>query len=97
MTPEQMMAVESKVANDGKSPLLAFVIWFFFGWLGAHRFYLNKEGGAFQALGVFGALIMTIAAASNNKAYVLAIFGGDNIFSYSNLDHCRCFFYIGMD
>ena len=68
MTPEQMMAVESKVANDGKSPLLAFVLWFFFGWLGAHRFYLNKSGGLIQLSFFIISIVVVLIGAANSPS-----------------------------
>lgn len=38
--------IEQRVANDGKSMLLAYVLWIFLGSLGAHRFYLGRTGSA---------------------------------------------------
>ncbi len=40
------MLVEQKVANARKSTGAAYVIWFFFGILGGHRFYLGRNGSA---------------------------------------------------
>jgi len=30
------------ITTQKKSMLIAYILWFFFGWLGAHRFYLGK-------------------------------------------------------
>ena len=40
------MLVEQKVANARKSTGAAYVIWFFLGMLGGHRFYLGRNGSA---------------------------------------------------
>lgn len=40
------MLVEQKVANARKSTGAAYVIWFFLGILGGHRFYLGRNGSA---------------------------------------------------
>ena len=33
-----------------KSVLISYLLWFFFGWLGGHRFYLGKSGSAIALL-----------------------------------------------
>lgn len=33
-----------------KSPLIAYLLWFFLGMLGAHRFYLGRTGSAIAML-----------------------------------------------
>lgn len=40
------MLVEQKVANARKSTGAAYLIWFFLGMLGGHRFYLGRTGTA---------------------------------------------------
>lgn len=44
------------VVLNNKSTLVAYILWFFFGNLGIHRFYLGSPvfGGIQLALGVFG-------------------------------------------
>jgi TM2 domain-containing membrane protein YozV len=36
--------IEQRIANDGPSAGVAYVLWFFLGLLGVHRFYLGKAG-----------------------------------------------------
>lgn len=64
MTPEQMTAVESRVTNQGKSALIAYLLWFFFPLLGAHRFYMGRMGTGLAmlilTLTAFGAIISLI-------------------------------------
>ncbi|MCI8209774.1 hypothetical protein AUC61_09525 [Pseudomonas sp. S25] len=40
------MLVEQKVANAKKSTGVAYLLWFFLGGFGGHRFYLGKTGTA---------------------------------------------------
>ncbi|KRM69961.1 hypothetical protein FD06_GL000128 [Apilactobacillus ozensis DSM 23829 = JCM 17196] len=35
--------VESKITNDAKQPIVAWLLWFFLGTFGAHRFYMQKS------------------------------------------------------
>lgn len=59
-----MTAVEARVANQSRNILLAYVLWFFLGVFGAHRFYLGKMGTAILqllfTLSVFGAIITVV-------------------------------------
>lgn len=41
-TTEDMILIESRAANEKKSAGAAYVLWFFLGWISAHRFYLGK-------------------------------------------------------
>jgi TM2 domain-containing membrane protein YozV len=40
----QLQLIEQRVANDGPSGGVAYVLWFFLGLLGGHRFYLGRVG-----------------------------------------------------
>ncbi|EJM73393.1 TM2 domain-containing protein [Pseudomonas sp. GM55] len=40
------MLIEQKVANAQRSTGVAYLLWFFLGGFGAHRFYLGKTGTA---------------------------------------------------
>ncbi|ETD88999.1 TM2 domain-containing protein [Rhodobacter capsulatus] len=44
LTTEQLILVEQRLANDKKSTLVAYLLWFFLGGFGVHRFYLGKSG-----------------------------------------------------
>jgi len=44
------MLIEQKVANAQRSTGVAYLLWFFLGGFGAHRFYLGKTGTAVAQL-----------------------------------------------
>ena len=46
----QLMIVDSEVRNQGKNMILAYVLWYFLGILGGHRFYMKKTGPAIAQL-----------------------------------------------
>ncbi|MCE6951557.1 TM2 domain-containing protein [Cereibacter sphaeroides] len=62
LTVQQQMLVEQRLANDKKSTLVAYLLWFFTGGLGGHRFYLGRTGSAVGmiALTVLGLLTSVI-------------------------------------
>ena len=39
---EDQILIESRVANEKMSAGAAYFLWFFLGWISAHRFYLGK-------------------------------------------------------
>lgn len=41
-TLQEKQYVESHVQNNKKSMLIAYILWFFLGSLGVHRFYLGR-------------------------------------------------------
>lgn len=41
-TTEDMILIEQRAANEKKSAGAAYLLWFFLGWVSAHRFYLGK-------------------------------------------------------
>jgi TM2 domain-containing membrane protein YozV len=45
-TTQDMILIESRVANEKKSAGAAYLLWFFLGWISAHRFYLGKPVSA---------------------------------------------------
>lgn len=62
LSTEQAMLVEQRLANEKKTAGIAYVLWFFFGGLGVHRFYLGKAGSGaailiLLILGVFTSAI----------------------------------------
>lgn len=42
LTTQDRMLIEQRVSNDAKSVLVAYILWFFAGLAGAHRFYLGR-------------------------------------------------------
>ena len=44
--------MKKKISN--KKRLTALILCFFFGWLGLHRFYVNKAGTGFFMMFTFG-------------------------------------------
>lgn len=63
--------------SDQKSILLAYLLWFFLGGIGAHRFYLGyNNSGIAMALLLAGTLVFGIAAFLSPILYVgLLIWG----------------------
>ncbi|MTH77632.1 TM2 domain-containing protein [Paracoccus aestuariivivens] len=53
LTTQQQMLVEQRLANDAKSPVVAYLLLIFVGGLGAHRFYLGQIGTAIAMLIMF--------------------------------------------
>lgn len=45
---------EQRVSNEKPSALVAYALWFFLGYLGAHRFYLGRIGTGLMMLLLFG-------------------------------------------
>jgi hypothetical protein len=46
ITEKDMVAIELRTDEESKSPFQAYVLWFFLGWLGAHRFFVgHKKSG----------------------------------------------------
>lgn len=60
LSVEQQTLVESRLANEAKSTGLTYVLWFFFGSLGVHRFYLGHvwRGLAMLILSIVGWLTL---------------------------------------
>ena len=42
LTTQEKSLVESQVSNNQRSTLVAYLLWFFGGFLGLHRFYLKR-------------------------------------------------------
>ena len=43
LNTEQLSYIEQRLGNDKKSGVVAYALWFFVGWFGAHRFYFGKN------------------------------------------------------
>lgn len=56
---QQQQLVEQRLSNESKSTLIAYLLWFFLGGFGAHRFYLGKIGSAVGMLLLFWIGIFT--------------------------------------
>lgn len=50
MSTQERILIEQRIANDGKSTVVAYLLLIFFGSLGAHRFYLGRTGSAVAQL-----------------------------------------------
>lgn len=50
LSTEEQILIEQKVTNHAKSAGAAYLLWFFVGWAGAHRFYLGRPGTAVTML-----------------------------------------------
>jgi TM2 domain-containing membrane protein YozV len=47
--------------QDTKSMTVAYVLWFFLGSFGAHRFYMGRNGSGFGMLGLcLGSMLLTL-------------------------------------
>ena len=58
----EKMLIEQRVTNESKSAGIAYLLWFFLGYLGVHRFYIGATGTAVAQLllAVIGALTAVI-------------------------------------
>lgn len=39
----QLMLLESEIKSQGKNMFLAYVLWYFLGIFGGHRFYMKRK------------------------------------------------------
>jgi hypothetical protein len=46
LTTNDQLLIESRITNDGKNVVVAYLFWFFLGIFSAHRFYLGRPGTA---------------------------------------------------
>lgn len=60
----ELLMLESEVKNRGKSMLVAYVLWYFLGLFGAHRFYMYRIATAVVmlvlSLTIFGMVVTFI-------------------------------------
>ncbi|WP_339107570.1 TM2 domain-containing protein [Thioclava sp. GXIMD4216] len=54
MNETRQLYVEQRVANEKKSALIAYLLWFFLPMLGVHRFYLGRWMSGLIMLALFG-------------------------------------------
>lgn len=57
LTTQQMQLVEQRVANDGPSTGVAYLLWFFTWWCSGHRFYLGRPGLALLQIASYFVLV----------------------------------------
>ena len=50
LSTQDHILIEHRVANEAKSIVAAYLIWFFLGGLGVHRFYLGRSGSGVTML-----------------------------------------------
>ncbi|PTV94858.1 TM2 domain-containing protein [Rhodobacter aestuarii] len=51
---DRALWIEQRIANDGPSTLVAYLLWFFLGFFGVHRFYLGRWFSGLMQLVLFG-------------------------------------------
>jgi len=61
LTTQQQILIEQRVTNEAKSIAVAYVLWFFTGSLGGHRYYLGRTGSAVAMTILFVLGLLTIA------------------------------------
>jgi TM2 domain-containing membrane protein YozV len=70
LSTQEQILIEQRVTNDAKSAGVAYLLWFFLGTLGVHRFYLGRKGSGLVILlltifgwstAVFGVGILLLA------------------------------------
>ena len=85
-TTEDQILIESRVANEKKSAGAAYFLWFFLGFVSAHRFYLGKPVTAIlQILSYFvviGFVWWLVAAATGPEAYATFLSVATSWFGY---------------
>lgn len=53
LNEKQLVIVQSELESNKKSTAVAYLLWFFLGGLGIHRFYIGKTGSAITMLALF--------------------------------------------
>jgi TM2 domain-containing membrane protein YozV len=46
----ELLLLDQEVKNQGKNMVVAYLLWYFLGIFGAHRFYMKKKGSAVTQL-----------------------------------------------
>lgn len=57
----ELLMLESEVKNSGQNMVVAYVLWYFLGMFGAHRFYTKRTGSAVAQLILTITLVGAIA------------------------------------
>ena len=50
ISTEKQILIEQRVTNEAKSIGASYLLWFFLGGFGGHRFYLGRKGSAIAIL-----------------------------------------------
>jgi TM2 domain-containing membrane protein YozV len=72
LTTQEQILIEQRVANEAKSTLVAYLLWFFFGLVGAHRFYLGYKMSGLAMLGL-SVLALATAAIVIGGAFAIGV------------------------
>lgn len=64
MDARELLLLESEVKNQGKSMVVAYILWYFLGMFGGHRFYMGKTGSAVAQL------ILTITVVGSIATFI---------------------------
>lgn len=70
-TTEQMLS-EQRVTDDAKTSGVAYILWFFLGGLGAHRFYIGRPG---SGLAIFALIVLGVALTPSPVGSLLLVIG----------------------
>jgi TM2 domain-containing membrane protein YozV len=73
LSTQEQMLIEQRVANEAKSTGLAYVLWFFLGGLGMHRFYLGRPMSGLILLLMVPAGIVMMLTQNRYGAFVVII------------------------
>jgi TM2 domain-containing membrane protein YozV len=57
LSTAQLSLIEQRIANDGPSPVVAYLLWFFLWFFSGHRFYLGRPGSAIAQILTYFILI----------------------------------------
>ncbi|MBN7274903.1 NINE protein [Ligilactobacillus pobuzihii] len=57
LTNEEHLLVNSEVEKRKKSPVVAYLLWFFTGFMGGHRYFFHKTGSAVAMTLIFWLLV----------------------------------------
>lgn len=80
VSEHQLPILDSGLAKHRKSTALAYVLWFFLGGLGIHKFYIGKTGmGVFYLLLLGGLIVGTITGRSQATEPAMIVAGSCGI------------------
>lgn len=49
----ELLLLESEVKSEGKNMVVAYILWYFLGVFGGHRFYMGRTGSAIVMIVLF--------------------------------------------